>query len=254
MRTNIEHLQDKHEEPPREVCIPPCRSIAARAPAQAGAARSRRPRPAARRDPPDRGGRAGLARRRGGRAEARPGRDRPASSLGRAAGRRAARDRRRGQRHGRDGERVFRPSRRALGGRPGALVRRRAHSRFRRAASAGVAALRARPRTAGPRPHRQRRRNPVGDGGRASLRRAGRGRRRAGRGLADREPAAAARRRLQRGDRADAAPGRRRRRPERRGHPLARRRSAPGGGARLAARDVSLPRRTARRLASGVAR
>ncbi len=254
MRTNIEHLRDKHEESLREVCISPCRSVSARPLAQAGAARSRRSGPAARRDSPDRGGRTGLVRRRGGRPEARSGRDRPAPSLGRAAGRRAARDRRRGQRHGRDGERVFRPSRLAFGGWPGALVRGRAHSRFRRAASAGAAELRARPRTAGGRPHRQRRRNPVGDGGRAALRRARRGHRRARRGLADREPAAPARRRGQRGDRADAAPRRRRLRPERRDHPLARRRGAAGGGARLAARDVSLPRRPARRLARGVAR
>ena len=82
---------------------------------------------------------------------------------------------------------------------PGALVRGRAHPRCRRVASAGIEALRPRARAAGLRPDRERCRNAVGNGRRASLRHPRRGGRHARRGLPDREPETPARRRGERG-------------------------------------------------------
>ena len=260
---SVFRIVDRDRSPPRSPLRPVTRPNRRRLPflsAQARTAGSRHPGSAARGHSPDRGDRADLVRRGDGCPASRHRRDRRASSRARSACRRAARDRRCRYRHGRGGKRVLRLSRVAFGKRPGALVRGCAHPRCRHVASAGVAAVRARPRAAGRRPDPERCRDAVGDGRRASLRCARRGGRRARRGLADREPAAPARRRGERGDRADAAPSRRRARAERRDDPLARRRGRTRRrwnrflAARLADRDVSLPRRVARHLGCGMAR
>ena len=109
------------------------------------------------------------------------------------------------------------------------------------------------------RPDRERCRDAVGNGRRASLRHTRRGGRCARRGIADRKPEAPACRRGKRGNRADAAPSRGLDRPECRDDPLARRRRTRrrrgrSHAARLAARNVSLPWRAARRLERGMAR
>ena len=275
MRTKIEYKANKRKichathipyrrHGPTADAVPACGTSDRRrlAPpfAQARTAGSRSAGPPACRHSPDRGNRTGVVRRGHGRPAARHRRDRRPSSRRRAARGHAARDRRYRRRHGRNGERVLGPSRLAFRQRPGAVVRRRAHSRCRRVASAGIEALRSRARATGLRPDRKRCRDAVGDGRRAPLRHARRGGRHTRRGLPDRKPEAPARCPGKRGNRVDAAPLRRRDRPQCRDDPLADRRSAIRRrgcrfpAARLADRDVPLPRRAARHLGCGMVR